>query len=186
LKALEQNKTWVIVKLSKGKKLVGCKLVYKIKYKSDGTIQRYKARLVAKGYTQTYSIDYYETFAPVTKMNTVRILFSIAVNHGCNLYQMNVKNTFLQGNLEEEIYINLPLGHEQEKSSNIVCRIKKSIYGLKQSPRAWYRKLSKYLISCNFKVSSADHSLFTKNNGRNVTIVLVYVDDLIITGSNEQ
>jgi Reverse transcriptase (RNA-dependent DNA polymerase) len=93
---------------------------------------------------------------------------------------VDVKNTFLQGNLEEEIYMNLPPGHEQEKSSNIVCRLKKSIYGLKQSPRACY------LISCNFKVSSADHSLFTKNNGRDVSIILVYVYDLIITGSNEQ
>jgi uncharacterized membrane protein YbaN (DUF454 family) len=89
--------------------------VYKIKYKSDGTIERYKARLVAKRYTQTYGIDYYETFALVAKMNTVRILFSIVVNLRWNLYQMDVKNIFLQGTLEEEVYMDLPPGQEQEK-----------------------------------------------------------------------
>jgi Reverse transcriptase (RNA-dependent DNA polymerase) len=95
LDALEKNQTWEICVLLKDKIPVDCKWVYKIKYHSDGTIERYKARLVAKGYTQTYGIDYYETFAPVTKMNTIKILLSIAVNNGWNLYQMDVKNVFL-------------------------------------------------------------------------------------------
>jgi Reverse transcriptase (RNA-dependent DNA polymerase) len=98
--------------------------------------------LVAKGYTQTYGIDYHETFAPVAKMNTVRILLSIAVNNGWNLNQMDVKNAFLQGTLEEEVYMTLPPGHKKKNMSNIVCRLKKSIYGLKQTPRAWYDKLN--------------------------------------------
>jgi Reverse transcriptase (RNA-dependent DNA polymerase) len=159
--------------------------VYKIKYRSDGTIERYKARLLAKGYTKTYGIDYHETFAPVAKMNTVRILLSIAVNNGWTLHQMDIKNAFLQGTLEEEVYINLPPGHRKENVPNFVCRLKKSIYGLKQSPRAWYGKLSNFLISCNFKISGADSSLFIKNNFNGITIVLVYVDDLIITGDNQ-
>ena len=180
----KKNKTWEIVDLPKNKKPVGCKWVYKIKYNSNGTIERYKARLVAKGYTQTYGIDYTETFAPVVKMNTIRIIFSLAVNNGWNLYQMDVKNAFLQGSLEEEVYMTLPPGHKSEKELGLACRLKKSIYGLKQSPRAWYGKLSTYLISCNFKVSHADHSLFVKTEGTTKTIVLVYVDDIIVTGNN--
>ena len=97
---------------------------------------------------------------------------------------MDVKNVFIQGTLEEGVYMTLPPGHVKEKNANLVCRLKKSIYGLKQSPRAWYGKLSQYLISCNFKISNADHSLFTKSEGNNITLVLVYVDDLIITGNN--
>jgi len=159
--------------------------VYKIKYNCDGTIERYKARLVAKGYTQTYGIDYHETFAPVAKMNTVRILFSIAVNKNWNLHQMDVKNAFLQRTLEEEVYMSLPPGHKKEGISNLACRLKKSIYGLKQSPRAWYGKLNHFLLSCNFKMSLADSSLFTKHNSNGTTIVLVYVDDIIITGDNQ-
>jgi Reverse transcriptase (RNA-dependent DNA polymerase) len=131
LNALEKNNTWIIVQLPKNKKSVGCKWVYRIKYNSDDTIERYKARLVAKGYTQIYGLDYYEIFALVAKMNTVRILFSIAINHKWSLYQMDVKNVFLQGTLEEEVYMNLPPGHKQEGNPNLVCKLERSIYGLK-------------------------------------------------------
>jgi Reverse transcriptase (RNA-dependent DNA polymerase) len=110
---------------------VACKWVYKIKYNSDGAIERYKARLIVKGYTQIYGLDYYETFAPVVKMNTVRILFSIAINHKWNLYQMDVKNIFLQSTLKEEVYMNLPLGHKHEGDPNLMCKLEKSIYRLK-------------------------------------------------------
>jgi Reverse transcriptase (RNA-dependent DNA polymerase) len=118
-------------------------------------------------------------------MNTVRILLSIVVNNNWNFYQMDVKNTFLQGALEEEVYMTLPPGHQRENTSNLVCRLNKSIYGLKQSPRAWYEKLSQFLISCNFKVSDADSSLFIKHNTNGTTVVLVYVDDIIVTGNNQ-
>jgi Reverse transcriptase (RNA-dependent DNA polymerase) len=158
--------------------------VYKIKYHSDGIIECYKSRLVAKGYTQTYRIDYEETFTPVAKMNTVRILLSIAVNKKWTLHQMNVKNTFLQGTLEEEIYMSLPPGYTQENNSNLVCKLNKSIYGLKQFPRAWYDKLSSHLLSYNFKMSNADHSLFIKRGTSFMIVVLIYVDDIIIAGDN--
>ena len=99
---------------------------------------------------------------------------------------MDVKNAFLQGTLEEEVYMTLPPGHTQEKESNLVCRLYKSIYGLKQSPRAWYEKLSSHLTLYGFRISDADHSLFVKTNKNSITLVLVYVDDIIITGNNHE
>jgi Reverse transcriptase (RNA-dependent DNA polymerase) len=158
--------------------------VYKIKYHSNGKIERYKARLVVKGYTQTYGIDYQETFASVVKLNIVRILLSIAVNKKWNLHQMDVKNAFLQGTLEEEVYMSLPPGHAQEGNTNLVCKLRKSIYGLKQYPRIWYVKLSSYLLSYDFKISNTDHSLFFKISNGIIIIVSVYIDDIIITDNN--
>jgi hypothetical protein len=131
------------VKLPEGKKPVGCKWVYTVKYRADGSINRYKARLVAKGYTQTYGIEYLETFAPVAKMNTVRILLSLAANYGWDLQQFDVKNAFLHGELEEEIYIEVSPGYGNNLTAYTVCKLKKALYGLKQSPRAWFRRFAR-------------------------------------------
>jgi Reverse transcriptase (RNA-dependent DNA polymerase) len=141
---------------------------------------------VAKGFTQTYGIDYQETFAPVAKMSTVRILLSVATNLGWDLYQMDIKNAFLQGVLEEEVYMTLPPGHKNTSNPSLVCRLKKIIYGLKQSPRAWYVKLSFSLLKNNFIKSTADSSMFIKNSQNTTIIVLVYVDDIIITGNDNE
>ncbi|KAL5825491.1 hypothetical protein ACOSQ3_021554 [Xanthoceras sorbifolium] len=134
--ALEKNKTWDLVDLPEGKKIVGCKWVYTVKYKADGTLERYKARLVAKGYTQTQGVDYQETFALVAKMNTVRVLLALAANYGWSLNQCVVKNAFLHGDLEEEIYMQIPPGYGGKIKAGTVCKLKKALYGLKQSPRA--------------------------------------------------
>jgi len=134
MQALEKNSTWDLVTLPNGKKPVGCKWVYTIKYKADGSIKRYKARLVAKGFTQTYGVNYMETFAPVAKMNTIRMILSLAANYGWNLQQFHVKIAFLHREIEEEIYMELPPGYGGKTTTNTVCKLKKALYGLKQSP----------------------------------------------------
>jgi len=136
--ALQKNKTWELVSLPKGKRVVGCKWVFTVKQNPKGEVDRYKARLVAKGYSQTYGIDYDETFAPVAKTGTVRTLISCAVNFGWPLHQMDVKNAFLHGDLQEEVYMEIPPGFANNQTVGKVCRLKKSLYGLKQSPRAWF------------------------------------------------
>jgi hypothetical protein len=184
LQALAENQTWTIVKLPNGKKPVGSRWVYKTKFNSDGTVNRHKARLVAQGFTQTLGVDYKETFAPVAKMNTVRALLSVAVNCGWSMSQMDVKNAFLHGDLEEEVYMKLPPGHPQSSDSSVVCKLHKSIYGLKQSPRAWHAKLSSSLQELGFLRSASDSSLFVRHVSDETLVVLVYVDDLIIAGNS--
>jgi Reverse transcriptase (RNA-dependent DNA polymerase) len=132
LAALEKMKTWNLVNLPPGKAVVGCKWVYKIKTKSNGSIERYKARLVAKGFTQEYGVDYEETFAHVAHMPTVRTLLAVAVNRKWRLHQLDVKNAFLNGDLAEKVYMSPPPGMNHEP--NHVCRLNRALYGLKQAP----------------------------------------------------
>lgn len=134
--ALKKNNTWEITSLPAGMKVVGCKWVYTVKYDAQGRIERYKARLVAKGYTQTYGIDFQETFSPVAKLSSIRVILSIAANFEWPLHQFNVKNVFLHRELEEEIYMEIPPGYQTPYTTNKVCKLKKALYGLKQSPRA--------------------------------------------------
>ena len=128
--ALKRNETWERCILPKGKRIVGCKWVFSIKYHADGTIERYKAWLVAKGYTQTFGVDYSETFSPVAKIDTIRVLFSIAANKDWPLYQFDVKNVFLHGNIEEEVYMQAPPGFLHEYNKGEGCRLRKALYGL--------------------------------------------------------
>ncbi|XP_071683308.1 uncharacterized protein [Lolium perenne] len=185
LNALERNKTWELVHLPAGKRAVGCKWIYTVKQNPEGKIERYKARLVARGYSQTYGIDYDETFAPVAKMNTVRILISCATNFGWPLHQLDVKNAFLHGDLKEEVYMDIPPGFSTPRTSGKVCRLRKSLYGLKQSPRAWFDIFRRVICAMRYKQCNGDHTVFYRHSNSKITILAVYVDDIIITGDDE-
>ncbi|KAJ9538525.1 hypothetical protein OSB04_031258 [Centaurea solstitialis] len=182
LRALAKAQTWDSVLLPPGKRPIGSKWVFKIKTKSDGSIDRYKARLVAKGFNQEYGIDYEETFAPVARVTSVRSLLAIAATKNWPLFQMDVKNAFLNGDLSEEVYmtpppgVSLPSGH--------VCRLRKALYGLKQAPRAWFEKFSNTVLSLGFSASNYDSGLFTRTTAAGSILLLLYVDDMIITGSD--
>ncbi|KAH9754441.1 hypothetical protein KPL71_015444 [Citrus sinensis] len=187
MRSLQKNQTWELVDPPPGKKPVGCRWIYTIKYKADDSIERYKARLVAKGYTQTYGIDYTDTFAPVAKINTIRILLSLAVNLEWPVQQFDVKNAFLHGDLSEEIYMDLPPGCSgPERLNQKVCKLKKSFYGLKQSPRAWFGKFTKVMVLFGYNQSSSDHTLFIKKRQGKITALIVYVDDMVVTGNDEE
>ncbi|MCO5612936.1 hypothetical protein L7F22_067209 [Adiantum nelumboides] len=183
--ALDVNETWELVLLPEGKKSIGCKWVYKVKHNADGSISRYKARLVAKGYAQTYGIDYEETFNPVAKMAIVRTVIAVAASKGWLLHQMDVKNAFLHGDLQEEVYMEQPQGYEDVKHLGYVCKLKKALYGLKQAPRAWHARIVAYLVAIGFYMADADDSLYVRKNENGIVIVCIYVDDLIIGGDNE-
>ncbi|CAL2259698.1 unnamed protein product [Prunus armeniaca] len=136
--------------------------VFTIKHNADGSIERYKARLVAKGYTQTYGIDYEETFAPVAKLNTVRVLLSLATNLDWLLHQFDVKNAFLHGELTEEVYMDIPPGYNTIQTET-VCMLRKALYGLKQSPRAWFGRFTMAMKNNCFKQCNSDHTMFLKH-----------------------
>ncbi|KAJ0771566.1 putative RNA-directed DNA polymerase [Helianthus annuus] len=184
--ALYRNETWELVPKPDGVKPVSCKWVYKLKQKADGSVERFKARLVACGFSQEYGVNYEETFSPVAKLTTVRMLLAIAMSKGWSLEQMDVNNAFLYGELDHVIYMNQPSGFESEEHLEYVCKLQKAIYGLKQSPRAWFGKIAEFLELNGFKLTHADSSLFVKKLGAQVVVVLVYVDDLIITGDVQE
>lgn len=187
MKSLIKNNTWELVDSPPGKKIVGCRWVYTVKYNADGTIERFKARLVAKGYTQTYGVDYTDTFAPVAKVNTIRVLLSLAANMDWPLQQFDVKNAFLHGELTEEVYMELPPGCKTpEAYDKSVCKLKKALYGLKQSPRAWFGRFTKSMKEFGYSQSNADHTLFIKKHQGKITALIVYVDDMVVTGNDDE
>jgi hypothetical protein len=183
--ALDANATWELVVLPEDKKAIRCKWVYKIKHNADRSVSRYKVRLVAKGYAQTYGIDYKETYSPVAKMTTVRVIIAMATTKGWSLHQMDVKNVFLPGDLQEEVYMEQPLGYVDQTHPNLVCRLKKALYGLKQAPKTWLDKIGEYLVTSGFQTSNANFSLYVKKTNHGIVVIVIYVDDLIITGDSD-
>ncbi|RVW91983.1 Retrovirus-related Pol polyprotein from transposon TNT 1-94 [Vitis vinifera] len=184
--ALHSNGTWDLVVLPSGKSTVGCRWVYAVKVGPDGQVDRLKARLVAKGYTQVYGSDYGDTFSPVAKIASVRLLLSMAAMCSWPLYQLDIKNAFLHGDLAEEVYMEQPPGFVAQGESGLVCRLRRSLYGLKQSPRVWFSRFSSVVQEFGMLRSTADHSVFYHHNSLGQCIYLVvYVDDIVITGSDQ-
>lgn len=181
--ALIRNGTWSLVSLPADRKLIGCKWVYRIKRHSDGSVQKYKSRLVAKGFDQEPDFDFNETFSPVVKPATIRILLSLAITRGWVLRQFDVNNAFLNGILEEEVSMRQPDGFVTG-SSELVCKLHKSLYGLKQAPRAWFTKLKNSLAHMKFQSTKFDPSLFVKHSSTGSVYMLVYVDDIVVTGTD--
>jgi hypothetical protein len=178
--SLFENHTWDLVLLPSGRKLVRYSWVYKTKSAADGQVSRYKTRLVAKGFQQVHGIDYDETFALVAKMDSIRLALAIVTARGWEVHQMDVKNAFLHRDLSEEIYMEQPPGFIQ--NSSLVCRLKKSLYGLNQNPRAWYAKMDSYLLSRNFLRCKSDPNIYMLRTIDSLLILVLYVDDLLIIG----
>jgi len=175
--------TWSLVRLPEGRSAIGCKWVYKIKRKADGSVDRYKARLVAKGYSQKEGVDYTETFAPVARMSSLRTLLAIVAATDLELHQMDVKTAFLNGDLTEDIYMQQPPGFDMPGQRELVCKLQKSLYGLKQAGRSWYNKIDSALIGLGFVPLPADNCIYvqrTTQSGDDSVYLLLYVDDLLL------
>ena len=152
----------------------------------DGTVDRLKARLVAKGYTQIYGLDFSDTFSPVAKLASVRILIALAATYQWSISQLDVKNAFLHGDLVDEVYMEQPPRFIAQGESSLVCKLRKSLYDLKQSPRAWFGHFSKVVMEFGLNRSGVDHSMFYTCSKQGKIWLLVYVDDIIITGDDTQ
>lgn len=180
-----RNQTWDLVPLPSQRKVIGCKWIFKVKRNPDGTITRRKGRLVAKGCSQVLGCDFRETFSLVVKLASIRTILTIVMSKQWQLRQVDVNNAFLNGDLTEEVYMQQPPGYVQHSvdGSPLVCKLKKALYGLRQAPTGWLDKLKSFLLSVGFVGSKSDASLFVRCNNTACMYVLVYVDDIIITGN---
>jgi transposase InsO family protein len=181
--SLHANNTWTLEPLPPGEQAIPVKWVFKVKYGANGEIERFKARLVAKGFKQREGIDYDEVFAPVSKYATLRALLALCAAHNLELHQLDIKTAFLNGELEEMVYIEQPPGY-MEGDGTLVCRLNRALYGLRQAPRAWHLKLKNELEHIGFTSSSADPGLYTCTSGEHTVFVMVYVDDILIASKS--
>ena len=180
-----QRETWTLVPRLLDVNVVSCKWVYSLKYNPDGSIACHKASLMAQGFSQAYGLDYTETFYLVARLSSIRVLFFVALNQAWPLHQLDVSNAFLYGDLAEQVYMEQPPGYVAQGESSLMCLLKKAIYGLKQSPRAWFHKLSKLLFAYGFISTVSDPIVMRKRTPQGCVVLAVYVDDIILTGSDE-
>ncbi|CAM8911853.1 unnamed protein product [Rhodiola kirilowii] len=184
LHQFERNGVWRLVPRPKDKNVIGTKWVFRNKMDDKGVVVRNKVRLVIKGYNQQEGIDYDETFAPVARLEAIRLLVAYSTYHGFTLQQMDVKTAFLNGILKEEVYVSQTPGFEDKDFPNHVYVLDKALYGLKQAPCAWYERLSLFLLSHGYTRGEVDKTLFLLKEGTNTLVVQVYVDDIIFGSTN--
>ncbi|GKA34060.1 retrotransposon protein, putative, ty1-copia subclass [Tanacetum coccineum] len=184
MQSMKDNEVWILVELPPNGKTVGSKWLFKKKTDMDGAVHTYKARLVAKGYTQTPGIDYEETFSPVADIRAIRILIAIAAYYDYEIWQMDVKTAFLNGYLNEEVYMEQPEGFVNPKYPNRVCKLKRSIYGLKQASRQWNKRFDDEIKKFGFSQNADEPCVYLKASGSNVTFLILYVDDILIMGNS--
>jgi len=183
IEALQNNNTWVLTSLPPGVKPMSYKWIFKVKYNADGSFQRNKTRLVAKGFHQQPGFDYFELFSPVIKLITISLILTITIQRNWHVNQININNVFLYGDPKEFVYMVQPPGFVTS-DSNTVCKLNKALYGLKQTPRSWFHKLSATLCSLGFNSAKSDTSLFIHLKNYIILFVLIYVDDILITGNS--
>jgi hypothetical protein len=184
LNNFKKKKVWSLVERSK-QNIMGIKWVFRNKQDKHGVVTRNKARLVAKGYSQVKGLDFEETFAPVARLESIRILLDYTTHHNFKLYQMDVKSVFLNGPIKEEVYVEQPPNFEDQEYLNHVYKLHKALYGLKQAPRAWYECLRDFLTQNSFKISKADSTLFTRKVEKDLFICQIYVNDIIFGSTNQ-
>jgi hypothetical protein len=183
--ALQTNKTWDLVPRPSGANIVTGKWVYRHKFRSDGSLERYKVRWVFRGFTQRPGIDFDETFSPVVKPATIRTVLTVALFHSWPVHQLDVKNAFLHGTLDETVYCVQPAGFVDSSRPDHVYRLNKSLYGLKQASRAWYSRFATHILSLGFVSAKSDTSLFIYQHGHDTIYLLLYVDDIVLTTSSD-
>ena len=184
MKSMEDNGVWDLIELPKGSKPIGCKWIFKTKRDSNGNVERYKARLVAKGFTQREGIDYKETFSPVSSKDSFRTIMALVAHFDLELHQMDVKTAFLNGNIDETIYMVQPENFVSGDPKSMVCKLKKSIYGLKQASREWYHKFHQVITSNGFEVNLVEDCVYHKFSGSKFIFLILYVDDILLASSD--
>jgi len=184
LASMKKNGVWDLVDLLAGCKTVVCKWVFKTKRNANGEVEIYKARLVAKGYNQREGIDFKETFSPVSTKDSFRVVMALVAHFDLELHQMDVKTAFLNGDLFEDVYMDQPDGFIESGKRHMVCKLRKSIYGLKQASRQWYLKFDNVVISLGFKENVVDQCIYLKASGRKFIILVLYVDDILLASND--
>jgi hypothetical protein len=183
LNNFERSQVWTLVERPKSN-VIGTKWVFKNKQDENGMVTRNKARLVAQGFTQVKGLDFEETYAPAARLEAIRILLADVAHHNFKLYQMDVKSAFLNGPIQELVYVEQPPGFEDPKFPNHVYKLQKVLYGLKQSPRAWYECLNEFLLKQGFEIGKTDPTLFTHKVGKDMFVCQIYVGDIIFGSTN--